>query len=67
MKKAVIVLDASITNPTASANTGYTITTTDTITVSHLNNILGAWLSDADTNVANIDYKGNATKATPFV
>lgn len=66
-QKAVIVLPAAITNPTGDADTGYTVATTPTTTVSHLNNILGAWLSDADTNVKNIEYKGDATKATPFV
>lgn len=66
-KKTVIVLTASITNPTANADTGYTTATDDSTTVSHLNLTLGAWLSNASDNFKKIEYLGAASKAAPFV
>lgn len=65
--KAVIALPASITNPSANANTGYTVATDATTTVTDLNAIVGAWLSSVDDEYSNIEYKGDATKSTPFV
>lgn len=65
--ETVILLTASITAPTADANTGFTVTTDDSATVTSLNATLGAWLSDADDSYNNIEYKGEATKSTPFV
>lgn len=67
VKQTVIALPASISNPTANAATGYTTATEDTTTVSDLNDVLGAWLSDADDNYSNIRYLGEATKSAPFV
>lgn len=66
-KRAYILLAASITDATANVDTGYAWTTTNSTTVTSLNNTLGAWLSDADDVYNNISYKGSATKATPFV
>lgn len=65
--ETVILLAANITNPTATADTGFTVATDDSTTVSDLNATLGAWLSDADDRFNNIEYKGAATKSTPFV
>lgn len=65
--ETVILLTASVTAPTADADTGFTVTTDDSATVSDLNATLGAWLSDADGRYNNIEYKGEATKSTPFV
>lgn len=66
-KKTMIALEAAITNPTASAATGYSVSTSDSTTVTGLNNTLGAWLSDADDKYSNIAYLGSASKSTPFV
>lgn len=66
-KKLVICLEAAITNPTADAATGYSVSTSDSTTVTGLNNTLGAWLSDADDKYSNISYLGSASKSTPFV
>lgn len=65
--ETVILLAASVTAPTANANTGFTVATDDSTTVTALNAKLGAWLSDADDRYNNIEYKGEATKSTPFV
>lgn len=67
MKQAVILLRSGITNPTANVNTGYTVATTDSTTVTDLNNILGAWLSSASNEFSNIQYLEGATQAAPFV
>lgn len=67
IKQAVILLPCAISNPSANANTGYTIATTATTTVTQLNASLGAWLSSASDNFSNIQYFGSATKAAPFV
>ena len=66
-KQTVIALEAAISNPTATAATGYTVATSDSTTVTGLNNTLGAWLSDADDKYTNIAYLGSASKSTPFV
>lgn len=66
-KRAYILLPASITDETADVDTGYAWTTTNSTTVTSLNNTLGVWLSDADDVYNNISYKGSATKAAPFV
>lgn len=65
--ETTIVLEASITNPSADADTGYTTATDDSATVSDLNATLGAWLSSVDDAYNNIEYKGDASKSTPFV
>jgi len=67
LKQAVILLPCAISNPTASAATGYTIATTATTTVTQLNASLGAWLASASDNFSNVQYSGEATKAAPFV
>lgn len=64
--RLVILLPAAISNPTADADTGYTIATTATTTVTQLNAALGAWLSSASDAFSNIQYLGNATQAAPF-
>lgn len=67
IKQAVILLPCAISNPNATAATGYTIATTATTTVTQLNASLGAWLSSASDIFSNIQYFGSATKAAPFV
>lgn len=67
LKQAIILLPCAISNPTATAATGYTIATTATTTVTELNASLGAWLASASDNFSNIQYTGEATKAAPFV
>lgn len=67
LKQAVILLPCAISNPTGDADTGYTIATTATTTVTQLNASLGAWLSSASDNFSNIQYFGSATKSAPFV
>ena len=62
-----ILLEATITNPTADANTALTIATNDTTTVASLNATLGALLSSASDTRNNIAYLEDATKAAPFV
>lgn len=63
----VILIEATVTNPAATAGTAYTIATSDTTTVASLNASLGAWLSTASDNFSNVDYIGAATQAAPFV
>ncbi len=65
--ETVILLAASIEDKTEDADTGFTVSTDDSTTVTSLNATLGAWLSDADDRYNNIEYKGEATKSTPFV
>jgi hypothetical protein len=67
LKQAVILLPCAISNPNATAATGYTIATTATTTVTELNASLGAWLASASDNFSNVQYTGEATKAAPFV
>ena len=65
--QVVILLAATVTNPTAAAGTAYTIATSDTTTITQLNASAGAWLSSASDNFSNIEYRNAATKAAPFV
>lgn len=66
-KRAYILLPAAIADEAATVNAGFTWATSNSTTVTSLNNTLGAWLSDADDVYNNISYKGEATKAAPFV
>ncbi len=63
-KSAVIVLPAAISSDTVDADTGYTIATTATTTVSNLNSILGAWLNSANAAYAPIEVKGDVSTLT---
>lgn len=67
LKQAIVLLPCAISNPTATAATGYTIATTATTTVTQLNASVGAWLASASDNFSNVQYTGAATKAAPFV
>lgn len=62
-----ILLPATITNPTADANTALVVETTPTTTVTSLNTVLGSLLESASDVRGNIKYVGEATKAAPFV
>lgn len=66
-KRAYICLPAALDNAAATATAGYTWASDYSATVNSLNNVLGYWLSDADDVYNNISYKGEATKAAPFV
>jgi hypothetical protein len=66
-KVCTILLPCAVSNPTANVNTGYTIATTATTTVTALNNSLGAWLSSASDTYNRIQYLDGATKAAPFI
>jgi hypothetical protein len=65
--KLVILLPASITNPTANAATPYVVATSDSATVTALNASLGAWLNHAYQQWTNHKYYQAATPAAPFV
>jgi len=62
-----VYLPCAVSNPTADADTGYTVATTATTTVTQLNASIGAWLGDASDKYNKIEYQGSATKAAPFV
>lgn len=66
-KVCTILLPCAVSNPTATVNTGYTIATTATTTVTALNNSLGAWLASASDVYQRIQYLDGAAKATPFI
>jgi hypothetical protein len=63
VKTAVICLPAAISDETVSASTGLTIATSDTATVTALNNTLSAWIAGS----ANVQYLGSAVSGTIFV
>ncbi len=65
-KQAIILLEATVTNPTADADTGYTIATTNTATVTSLNLILSVWLT-SERVLSNHSIKGSAVAGTYFV
>lgn len=65
-KQAIILLEATVTNPIANANTGYTIATTNTATVTSLNLILSVWLT-SERVLSNHAIKGSAVAGTYFV
>lgn len=60
--QAVILLPAAVNNPTADADTGYTVATTQTNTVTALNTDLTPWLAST-----NAEFKGSATSTAVFV
>lgn len=62
-----IYLPAAFSSESADADTGYTIATSATTTVTDLNDSVGAWLEDASDKYNKIEYQGAATKAAPFV
>lgn len=65
-KQAIILLEAAVTNPTADADTTYTIATTNAATVTSLNLILSVWLT-SERVLSNHSIKGSATAGTYFV
>lgn len=65
--QTVIALTASVADLDQDADTGFTVATDDSTTVSSLNATLGAWLASAANAFHPIEYKGQATSGTPFV
>lgn len=65
-KQAIILLEATVTNPTADADTGFTIATTNSATVTSLNLILSVWLT-SERVLSNHAIKGAAVAGTYFV
>ncbi|GIV86026.1 MAG: hypothetical protein KatS3mg054_0055 [Chloroflexus sp.] len=64
-KEALILIPASITNPTAAvgaATPPYQVATANATLVTSLNSVLGAWLAST-----NAKFNGAATPAAPFV
>lgn len=57
-----IALPAAVSNPSADADTGYTIASTQTTTIAELNIDLTPWLASTDA-----EFKGSATAAAVFV
>lgn len=62
--RIVIVLPASVTNPTADAGTPFTIATGDATTRAAVNTVLGAWISSASDIYNNVQYVGEAVAGT---
>ena len=55
-QQVFIALPAAVSNPSADADTGYTVATTQTATVTALNTDLTPWLASTDAQ-----FKGEAT------
>ena len=62
--RIVFVLPASISNPTANANTPFTIATGDATTRAAINTVFGGWISSASDLYTNVEYHGEAVAGT---
>ena len=61
--RVILVLPASVTNPAADADTGYTVATSDATTRAAINTVFGGWINSASNTYANVEYHGDATVA----